>query len=159
MLHRLVPSSPVPRHWFFCSSDLFVLKTDQVCQAQTFHLWMLCVNVFDFSLHSVSCMGCLNQVSCVAVFFPRAVLCSGSWLWQLHILLLPGNSSGVQQHGKGKGKNICLEWLCQIEEEENLCYSWTNAVTSDLEMRTINHYDKVSILRRFLLLKPKGWLE
>ncbi|NXO75512.1 SEM6A protein, partial [Sitta europaea] len=40
-----------------------------VFQTQTFHLWILSVNVFGFSLHSVSCTWCLNQMSWVAVFF------------------------------------------------------------------------------------------
>lgn len=56
--------------------------------------------------------------------------------------------------GKVRGKH-CPQCLCYIQKN---C-SWTSCGRNDLEMRAINHDDKVIILRRFLLLKSKGWLE
>lgn len=53
----------------------------------------------------------------------RTVLCPSSGLWRLHLLLLQGNSSGVQHHGKGKRRG----WL-----------PWPRVVLDDLDIRTIN---------------------
>lgn len=41
-------------------------------------------------------------------FAYRAVLCPSSGLWRLHLLLLQGNSCGVQHHGKGKEGEVSL---------------------------------------------------
>lgn len=62
----------------------------------------------SFCTHSACMLYAAHGMSCL---FPRTILCPGSGLRQLYLLLLPGNSSGVQQHGKGKGENIASDDL------------------------------------------------
>lgn len=139
---------------------LLVLKTDQVCLMWAFHLSMFSVNVFGFSLHGICCTWCLKKMSwffwfffSLEPYFVQAVDYGNYIYFFFREIAVEYNSMGKVRAEHG------LQWLCQIQEEENICYSWTSTARSDLEMRTINHDDKVIILRRFLSLKPKGWLE
>ena len=56
-------------------------------------------------------------------FAHRTVLCPSSGLRRLYLLLLQGDSSGVQHHGKGKRGGR---------------FTWSNVVMNDLDRRTIS---------------------
>lgn len=66
----------------------------------------------------------LCDVSPIKVpFAHRTVLCPSSGLRRLYLLLLQGDSSGVQHHGKGKRGGR---------------FTWSNVVMNDLDRRTIS---------------------